>query len=549
MRRTLTGLSLLLSVLVSWKAWALNAGLGAPPARMDRQTPYATANGFSDAVHQGDYERAAHYLYLDFLSPSVQKAEGARLARQLKFVLDHKLPLTALASLSKEPEGDPDSARFDQIGVIPVGDDVYPIRLTRVTLPDGGKVWVFGEATVKSIEPLYERYGPVLLGEELPAVLFARPVLGLEPWQWLGLLLTVVGASALSVILERLSLRVLARLARWTSITWDDALVASGRGPAKALYFALLLALGAHLLLLPPTAQSIVDHLNTTLSIIAVAWFLLRFLRMTAQFVQESVAHESSDAGRLRGLRTQLSVLRSVFEAATYLIASALLLMQFETVRNVGVSLLASAGLAGIVIGLAAQKPVASLLAGIQISITQPIRIGDRVVIEGEFGTVDEITLTYVVVKVWDERRLIIPISQFLDKPFQNWSKGGQSMLGVVRLLVDFSTDLDELRAELRRILENEGKELWDGKVSNMVVEDVLDRTLQVRVLVSGKPGILFDLRALVREQLMRYLRARPHWLPTTRTEARAAITPMPPPKQEEREEEEPSSPLSPPRA
>ena len=409
-------------------------------------------------------------------------------------------------------------------------------------------MWVFGEATVKAIEPLYARYGPVLLGEELPAVLFARPVLGLEPWQWLGLLLTVVGAAVLSVVFERLSLWVLARLALWTSITWDDALVASGRGPLKLLYFALLVAMGAELLLLPPKAQGLVGHFNTTLSIIAVAWFLLRFLRMTAQFVQESVAHDSSDAGRLRGLRTQLSVLRSVFEAATYLIASALLLMQFETVRNVGVSLLASAGLAGIVIGLAAQKPVASLLAGIQISITQPIRIGDRVVIEGEFGTVDEITLTYVVVKVWDERRLIIPISQFLDKPFQNWSRGGQSMLGVVRLLVDFSTDLDELRAELRRIVENEGKELWDGKVSNMVVEDVLDRTLQVRVLVSGKPGILFDLRALVREQLMRYLRARPHWLPTTRTESRTASSPMPP-KQEEREDEEQSPSLSPPRS
>ena len=124
MRRTLTGLSLLLSVLVSWKAWALNAGLGTPPTRVDRQTPYATANGFSDAVHLGDYALAAHYLYLDFLSPSLQKAEGARLARQLKFVLDHKLLPTALASLSKESEGDPDSTRFDQIGVISVGDDV-----------------------------------------------------------------------------------------------------------------------------------------------------------------------------------------------------------------------------------------------------------------------------------------------------------------------------------------------------------------------------------------------------------------------------------------
>ena len=153
-----------------------------------------------------------------------------------------------------------------------------------------------------------------------------------------------------------------------------------------------------------------------------------------------------------------------------------------------------------IVIGLAAQKSISSLLAGIQLSITQPIRIGDQVVVENEFGTVEEITLTYVVVKVWDERRMVIPISQFLDKPFQNWSKGGSSMLGVVRLMVDFTTDMDALRAELQRILNNEAKELWDGKVSTLVVEDVLDRTMQVRVLVSANPSVLFDVRAVLLE-------------------------------------------------
>jgi small-conductance mechanosensitive channel len=530
MRRLSTGLSLVFLLLASaGPAWALNAGLGTPPFTVNRDTPYAAANGFSDAVHQGDYALAAHYLYLDHLPPSEQKAQGARLAREFKFVLDHKLQPTALASLSKEPEGDPESSRFDLLDTLTVGDNVYPLRLTRVAGPEGSRVWVFGEATVKAIDPLYERYGPMLWGEELPAGLFARSVLGLEPWQWLGLVLTLVGAAVLCVVFERLAVWVLSRVVRWTRLGWAETMVTSVHGPLKLFFFALLTAMGTELVLLPPKPQSVVRHVDTTLSILAVAWFLLRFLRMAAQYIHESVAQGAEDVGRLRGVRTQLSVLRSVFEAATYIIAAALLLMQFETVRNVGVSLLASAGLAGIVIGLAAQKPVASLLAGIQISFTQPIRIGDNVVVEGEFGTIEEITLTYVVVKVWDERRLVLPISQFLDKPFQNWSKGGDSMLGVVRLLVDFSTDLDAVRAELRRILDQEGKELWNGKVATVVVEDVLDRTLQVRVLVSGAPGVLFDLRALVREQLMRYLRERPHWLPTTRTESRAATAGLPP--------------------
>ncbi len=345
-------------------------------------------------------------------------------------------------------------------------------------------------------------------------------------------------ALLLSVLLERLSLVVTGRVARWTRITWDDALVAAGRGPLRLLYFALLGALGTQLLLMPLTAQVLSGHITTTLSIVSVTWFLLRFLRVTAQFVHQSV--EGEDVGRVRGLRTQLAVLRSVFEAATYIVSVALLLMQFELVRNVGVSLLASAGLAGVVIGLAAQKSISSLLAGIQLSFTQPILIGDNVVVENEFGTVEEITLTYVVVKVWDERRLVIPISQFLEKPFQNWSKGGKSMLGVVRLMVDFTTDLEALRTELRRQLEKEGKALWDGKVATVVVEDVLDRTMQLRVLLSATPDNLFDLRCVVREGMMVYLRARPEWLPTTRTESRAAVgartgeappvTPLPPP-------------------
>jgi small-conductance mechanosensitive channel len=542
MRRALTGLSILLSLVFLPAAWALNPGLGEPPPTVDRQTPYATGKGFSDAVHRGDYELAAHYLDLDYLPPDQQKAEGARLSRQLKFVLDHQLPL-ALAGLSKEPEGDPAGSRYDQIAILPVGEDAYPIRLDNVR-SGGGRVWVFSEATVKAIDELYKEFGPGVLGEELPPAMFSKPVVGLEPWQWLGLLVSLLGGGVLCVLLERLTLAVAERLAKWTRITWDDALVSSGKGPLRLLYFALLLAPATALLVLSPTAQFVSSRVVTSLIIVSVAWFILRFLRVTAQFIQASVTKDSKDARRARGLHTQFAVLRSLFEVATYVIAAALLLMQFETVRSVGVSLLASAGIAGLVIGLAAQKSISSLLAGIQLSITQPIRIGDQVVVENEFGTVEEITLTYVVVKVWDERRLVIPIAQFLDKPFQNWSKGGRSMLGPVRLLVDFTTDMEALRAELRRILENEGKALWDQKVATVVVEEVLDRTMQVRVLLSATPDDLFDLRCLVREKMMSYLRARPEWLPTTRTEPRPPVQPAAPAG-----EQAPPSPPATPRA
>jgi small-conductance mechanosensitive channel len=521
MCRALTGLSVLLCLLFLSPAWALNAGLGEPPPSVDRESPSATARGFSDAVHRGDYVLAAHYLDLDFLPPAEQREKGPLLARRLKFVLDHKLPL-ALSSLGREPEEQPSRSRFVELGLLAAGGESHPIRLAHVVAGSGKWVWVFSEATVRAIEPLHEAYGPAVLAQVLPRVFFEKPVLGLEPWQWLGLLLGVVGAWVLAVLLERLSLAVERRLLAWTRLKWDEAVVLAGRGPLRVTYFALLGSVGAVFLMLPPTGQLAFNRLFTSLLILAVAWFVLRVLRLTTRLVQQNVTQGTQDAGRGRGIQTQLAMLRHVFEVVTYVVAAALLLMQFETVRNVGVSLLASAGIAGLVIGLAAQKSISSLLAGIQLSITQPIRIGDTVIVENEWGTVEEITLTYVVVKVWDERRLVVPISQFLDKPFQNWSKGGsESMLGPVLLLVDFTADMEALRAELRRILENEGKALWDGKVAGVVVLDVLDRTLQVRCLVSAHPSRLFDIRCLVREKMMSWLRARPEWLPITRTEPR----------------------------
>lgn len=523
MRRALPVICLV--ALVSLPVWALNAGLGAPPPVLDRTTPHSAVVGFLEASHKGDYARAAHFLDLDFIPRADQVERGAQLARRLKFVLDRKL-LVDLSSLSKVAEGDPADARFDQLGIIPLEDGTaQTIRLSRVVGDGGQLVWVFSEPTVKSIDKLFDAYGP-LLAETLPPVFFEHPVLGLELWQWLGLVLTVGGGWVLALLLERLTLAFLLRLARWTKVTWDDALVAAAKGPGRLPYYAGALALGNSFLMLPRPVQTLLDRASYSLVIVAVAWFVLRFLRVTATYVQEAVSSETRDAGRARGLRTQLAVLRHVFEAATYVVAAALLLMQFEVVRSVGVSLLASAGIAGLVIGLAAQKSISSLLAGIQLSITQPVRIGDSVVVEGESGTVEEITLTYVVIQVWDNRRLVVPITQFLDKPFQNWSKGGTQMLGTVMLQVDFTTDIEALRAELRRILENEGKALWDGGTASVSVVEVLERTMQVRVLVSAATANLWDLRCVVREQLVNFLRARPEWLPTTRTEARPQLPP-----------------------
>jgi small-conductance mechanosensitive channel len=218
-----------------------------------------------------------------------------------------------------------------------------------------------------------------------------------------------------------------------------------------------------------------------------------------------------------RRIYTQVSVIRKIIVTAVVIIATGSILMLFDPVRQFGTSILASAGIAGVVIGFAAQKTLGNVLAGIQIALTQPLLIDDIVVVEGEFGQIEEITLTYVTVRTWDLRRLVLPITYFIEKPFQNWSRVSTELLGTVILYLDYQVPLGELRKELKRLVENNPK--WDRRVCGLQVTDTKQSTIEVRALVSGTdPGKTFDLRCEVREGLIEFLRRDyPESLPRVR--------------------------------
>jgi small-conductance mechanosensitive channel len=223
------------------------------------------------------------------------------------------------------------------------------------------------------------------------------------------------------------------------------------------------------------------------------------------------------DNASARRIYTQVSVIRKVMVTAVGLIATGSILMLFDPVRQFGTSILASAGIAGVVIGFAAQKTLGNVLAGIQIALTQPLLIDDIVVVEGEFGQIEEITLTYVTVRTWDLRRMILPITYFVEKPFQNWSRISTEVLGTVILYLDYQVPLGELRVELKRLVENNPK--WDRKVCGLQVTDTKPTAIEVRALVSSTdPGKAFDLRCEVREGLIQFLsRHHPESLPRVR--------------------------------
>ena len=360
---------------------------------------------------------------------------------------------------------------------------------------------------------------------------------GLELWQWLGLLLALFAAWLVGAVLARFLLAGLDRVVERTKLGWDDQLLAAARGPVR-LFLALLAFRGlSESLHLEETAEDALHVVVRTAAVVVAAWAVVRGVGLAASFLEGNLIKNVGDSGpesaaRARGIRTQVHVVRLVVDVVVVLVAGALVLLQFEVVRSVGASLLASAGIAGIVVGLAAQKTIASILAGLQLSLTQPVRIGDTVIVEGEWGTIEEITLTYVTVLIWDQRRLVVPITRFLDQPFENWTKRSPELLGTVFFHADYRLPIEAARKALDAILDGNAK--WDGRAKSILVTGVNERTLEVRALISAKnAGDQWDLRCEVREKMIAWLRdfEDGQYLPRTRyeTDASDALASAPP--------------------
>ncbi len=325
-------------------------------------------------------------------------------------------------------------------------------------------------------------------------------------WQWLALLAFSVLAYAAGRLLSAAVLRVARSFARQTETPSDDAFVEAANRPSRLLFGVLLFRHLVTYIHLTTELDLVVDRSVFTLLVVAIAWFIIRALGVMAGWAQEHLPRESAFEPRNRAVRTQLSILRRIAGVVVTVVSVAIVLMQFDFVRSVGLSLLASAGLATVVVGLAAQRSLAGIIAGLQLSITQPVRIGDTVKIEKEVGTVEEINLTFVVVRVWDRRRLIVPISRFLEQPFENWTIGEPGMLGTVMLPVSYATPVEKVRAELQRICADDAD--WDKKTCELVVVEMEATTMTLRALVSSANAAKnFELRCRLREKLVLFLR------------------------------------------
>lgn len=334
----------------------------------------------------------------------------------------------------------------------------------------------------------------------------------------------VVAAYLFSLLLHSVLFRVAKRFNSHKQTVLAQSLLYCEK-PAKLLLFLLVEMSVVPFLPLSGWLQTVLRRGIGLCLVAAVAWFLIAMLNVIEAVLTYRYSTETSTTLAARRVQTQVQVLRRIAVILIVVLAIATMLMTFPSIRHVGESLFASAGLAAVVAGLAARTMLSNLLAGVQIALTQPIRLEDAVIVEGEWGWIEEITTTFVVVRIWDLRRLILPISYFIEKPFQNWTRKSADLLGTVFLYADYSVPVGEVRQELHRILQS--TELWDGKVWTLQVTNANDRTLELRALMSASDGgRTWDLRCLVRERLLLFLQQRyPECLPKTRAELTGSLS------------------------
>ena len=304
--------------------------------------------------------------------------------------------------------------------------------------------------------------------------------------------------------------------------------VTKTRAPARLVF--LVVAIWMILPALTDTTPlgAAIRHATVIAFIVTAGLLAMAIVRGFVQLLLSQYDITARDNLKARTVSTQARVFQQIAAVIVAIVVVSTILMTFDGVQQLGASILASAGIAGLVLGVAAQKSLANVVAGVMIAITQPIRLDDVVIVEGEWGRIEEITLTYVVVSIWDKRRLIVPITHFVESPFQNWTRTSAEILGTVFLHVDYRTPIDAIRAEQSRILAT--TELWDRKVDVVQVVDSTDRSLVVRCLVSAADSpTAWDLRVLLREQLVTFLQSQyPEYLPRIRIENSPSPAPDP---------------------
>lgn len=337
----------------------------------------------------------------------------------------------------------------------------------------------------------------------------------LPPYLWN--LILIAGAVIIGLILKFVLVRLIIFYRKKQEYSTFYSIIKHLGNPLTWFIPLLILNLLQPWFLFGPKVEVVFSKLLYIAMVIAFSILLIRTISVFEDYVYHAFDIQKTNNLKERKIRTQLQFLRKMGIALILILTIAAILLSFESMRKIGSYLITTVGIGGVIVGFAAQKSLGNLFAGFQIAFTQPIRIDDVLIVEGEWGRVEEITLTYVVVRIWDQRRLILPITYFIEKPFQNWTRISAEILGTVFIYVDYTLPIQPMRDELTRLLES--SPLWDRRVNTLQITDAKEHTIEVRALMSASDSSqAFDLRCFVRENLVTFIQQNyPESLPKTR--------------------------------
>lgn len=514
--------------MLAYRVPAINAGLPAPERDFQRDSPRATLDSFLEAVDRNEFARAAHALNLSHL-PQAEQAENApELAKRLAFLLQRN-ELVDWSEVPDRPDArvvpegpqqtPPYQRRTVTLGQIKNDDRPgVPISLQRFLPADGSAVWLFSPYAVARIDQMYRGREGSLLRHDLSLEQRIDAVGETSPREWLAVGAILAGA----ILLWILSLQGLRLLARALPQRWRHPLQSTAAIAAVAVA-AGGFRLGTDQILLTGPVTIYLGEAATLAAVIAAVWFTIRLLgEVSLALSRRYVEPLGQGDHRNRRLKTRVYVIRRTAMVAVGVVGLGYVVSRALTasglLESFALSILASAGAAGVLVAIAARPLLGNVVAGLQIALTDPIRVGDAVVFEGQWAVVEDITFAYAALRTWTDTCLVVPHSELLSKPFENWSKGGEAVKRIVVLPVDYRVDVGIVRRRVAEIV-NEAPE-WTGEPARVEMVDATPESAVLWVWVSGVDSpSAWALHNEVREKLVALLRDQDEgaWLPRRR--------------------------------
>ncbi|WPY97527.1 mechanosensitive ion channel family protein [Christiangramia sp. OXR-203] len=494
-----------------------NDGIGFPPNTINLQSPQAALEHFIVQARNDNYEEALYAMNFNLLPDNISKADAAILAEKLHFVLEQRISI-GWDGLPDRPDGQIDVStstnkavagkprRSLLFGTTTLDDRDITFRVQRVKYKDEHPVWLISSQTVENTEPLYAAYGPRKLDRMIPEWI-SFEVLGIPIWKVVGTLLLILICYLIAKGISAIIRKAFSGVDRY----WIRNIAYRLASPAGAaigiLAFYLLLN---HLI---SFTGSLAKGIYTFILIVLISiftWLIMRIIDYVMDFfaVEKVGDVRTEEDSKAKSLMTYISVGRRIFIFIIVIIGASVIFSQFPSLEKLGISLMASAGIATVVVGIAAQSTLGNIIAGVQIALTRPAKIGDAVIIEGEYGFVEDITFTYMVVNTFKLRRLVIPLSDVITESFENLSMSNPQNIMEIELFVDHRVDVQKVREKFTELLK--ASDNWDGDEdrSPLVEASGMDHNyLKLRCLVSAKDfPTAWTLHCELRENIVRYI-------------------------------------------